>query len=708
MSATPPADESDNIATIRGFDPGHRVGSGRYTLKKLLGQGGMGIVWLAYDARLKEEVALKFLPSQIRADPTALDDLRQETLRSRKLTHTHIIRIHDLFEAPGEDAFISMEYVDGPTMSAVRVQQPGRVLAWDYLARLIKQLCEALEYAHGEKVIHRDLKPANLMLDSRGRIKLADFGIARVVTDSVSRITQRVSTSGTLVYMSPQQLDGKAAHITDDIYSLGATLYELVTSKPPFYTGEIAHQIRYVEPVTVSRRLADFGITNDLPPEVEETIAACLAKNPPQRPQRAREAAERLGLVEIKTPSSKARSRNKAGQISGDDTKSPSKKLTVLIWSKYFSLSITLCMAGGLLLLAAAWSFTGLLRKSQSATAARPPKKTEVVETPRTNAEEKTVLMSTQSQQNQPTQADEEKKRQEAEAKRLAEAKAEAQAKIEAQAKAEAQAKTEAEEKVRREAEQTRREAERVKRANQQRFPVTGQSWTNSLGMRFAPVKGTDVLFSAWETRVQDYKSFVTATNSPASGSQWQNPGLTNKLDVPVDSVSWDGAKAFCQWLTDKEQSEGKLRTHQKYRLPTDLEWSAAVGLGQEDGKTPKARSGKVRKIYPWGTVWPPPNGAGNYGVIRGYRDDYAKASPVGSFEANTNGLYDLGGNVWEWTQDWFDETKQTVVLRGASWNTSEQKELLSSFREDLGPRYRLSYVGFRCVLEVADSSTKP
>jgi len=93
-------------------------------------------------------------------------------------------------------------------------------------------------------VIHRDLKPANLMLDSRQRIKLADFGIARVVTDSLSRVTMRQGTSGTLVYMSPQQLDGLPSNPTDDIYSVGATLYEMLTSKPPFYTGEIAHQIR--------------------------------------------------------------------------------------------------------------------------------------------------------------------------------------------------------------------------------------------------------------------------------------------------------------------------------------------------------------------------------------------------------------------------------------------------------------------------------
>ncbi|MGA3180981.1 MAG: bifunctional serine/threonine-protein kinase/formylglycine-generating enzyme family protein [Verrucomicrobiota bacterium] len=290
----------------RELKAGQHVGSERYLLKKFLGQGGMGIVWLAQDSRLGEEVALKFLPGQLRLDSSALDDLRQETLKSRKLAHPNIIRIHDLFELEGEDPFISMEYVDGPTLSKRRVQMPARIMDWEGLSDLVRQLCEALEYAHHEKVIHRDLKPANLMLDSRQRIKLADFGIARVVTDSLSRVTLRQGTSGTLVYMSPQQLDGRPSNPTDDIYSVGATLYELLTSKPPFYTGEIAHQIRYVEATPITQRLEELRIASQVPKVVEDTVAACLKKNPSDRPQSAHELGESLGLIETKPPSSKS------------------------------------------------------------------------------------------------------------------------------------------------------------------------------------------------------------------------------------------------------------------------------------------------------------------------------------------------------------------------------------------------------------------
>jgi len=274
-----------------------QIGGGRYTLIKILGRGGMGIVWLARDELLATEVALKFLPPQIRFDSAALDDLRRETSRSRKLTHPNILRIHDFYDAKNEEAFISMEYIEGSTLAALRIEQPQRVLTWEFLAPLVKQLCDGLDYAHGERVIHRDLKPANLMLDKKGRIKLADFGIARTLNDTMTRVSMNPGTSGTLLYMSPQQLEGKSPRIADDIYALGATLYELLTSKPPFYSGDFLHQIRNVAPVPLRERLMEWNITNEIPPHVERAVLACLAKDESQRPQSAREVAAQLELA---------------------------------------------------------------------------------------------------------------------------------------------------------------------------------------------------------------------------------------------------------------------------------------------------------------------------------------------------------------------------------------------------------------------------
>jgi len=278
------------------LQPGQKFANGRFVLIRPLGRGGMGEVWLARDGRLQEEVALKFLPPEIRGDLAALDDLRRETSRSHKLSHPNIVRIHDLHEEEGGLAFIIMEYVAGLTLADVRVQKPGRVFTWEELQPLMEQLCAALDYAHGERVIHRDLKPANMMLDGRGRLKLADFGIAAVVSDSMSRVSVKHTTSGTLPYMSPQQLTGKPSRPADDIYALGATFYELLTSKPPFYTGDLTHQVLQVTPEPMEDRLTELELVNNIPADVGALVMACLAKEPAQRPQSARAVAEWIGL----------------------------------------------------------------------------------------------------------------------------------------------------------------------------------------------------------------------------------------------------------------------------------------------------------------------------------------------------------------------------------------------------------------------------
>jgi uncharacterized delta-60 repeat protein len=282
---------------------GFLVGNGRYSLSQSLGQGGMGTVWLAKDERLGQMVALKFV--QFQSNPLVLDDLRRETARSLRLTHPNIIRIYDFYEAPGEVAFISMEYVDGANLFSLRGEQPNHVFSWNYLKPIIKQLCEALEYAHGENVIHRDLKPSNMMLDAKGRLKLADFGIAAAISDPLQGFYLRHAASGTVTHMSPQQMAGKPAAVADDIYALGATLYDLLTSTTPFQGDDIPTQVQtsFAEPIAI--RLAKLKLPNEIPPHVAAMIMACLAKDPEQRPQSARAVADWIGFT---TPSTAIRS----------------------------------------------------------------------------------------------------------------------------------------------------------------------------------------------------------------------------------------------------------------------------------------------------------------------------------------------------------------------------------------------------------------
>ncbi|HEY3900953.1 MAG TPA: SUMF1/EgtB/PvdO family nonheme iron enzyme [Chthoniobacter sp.] len=225
----------------------------------------------------------------------------------------------------------------------------------------------------------------------------------------------------------------------------------------------------------------------------------------------------------------------------------------------------------------------------------------------------------------------------------------------------------------------------------------------NSLGMKFAPIG--DIDFCIWLVRVKDFEIFAKAVSLKSTA--WESPGFRQGPDHPVVNVTWVEAVAFCKWLTDKEHKEGVLPANQIYRLPSDMEWSKAVGLPAETGKTPEARDMDVPDVYPWGTDWPPPKGAGNYTgeetgsdvAIKGYDDGYAWTSPVGSFSANKYGLYDMGGNVWEWCDDSWNNESKAKVLRGASWyNGALKLSLLSSCRVHAAPDSSTDNYGFRVV----------
>jgi hypothetical protein len=315
----PVPDDLNFGPTIRGFVGGQTLAR-RYALGRILGRGGMGVVWLARDEELERDVAIKFLPELLTLDKEAISDLKRETRRSLELTHPNIVRIYD-FVQDTNWAGISMEYVEGDTLSALKVEQPGGCFDVETLAPWLKQLINALVYAHEEaRVVHRDLKPANLMIDVRGRLKVADFGIARSVSDSVSRVTMARSSGGTLVYMSPQQAMGEPASVTDDVYALGATLYDLLTGKPPFYTGDVLAQLREKAPPSLATRRTQFQVQGkaEIPEAWEQTITACLAKEPAQRPQSIAEVGERLGL---RAPSGAARAAApSAGEIKPPET----------------------------------------------------------------------------------------------------------------------------------------------------------------------------------------------------------------------------------------------------------------------------------------------------------------------------------------------------------------------------------------------------
>lgn len=252
--------------------------------------------------------------------------------------------------------------------------------------------------------------------------------------------------------------------------------------------------------------------------------------------------------------------------------------------------------------------------------------------------------------------------------------------------------------------------------------------FTNSLGMQFVPVDiGTPsrVLFSIWETRSRDFAAFVKATSFDA-GSEWMETefqeipvgrGINERLEEsnhPVVFMCKEYGEAFCKWLTEKERASGVIGPDDEYRLPTDTEWSYAVGIGEQenDAESPSDKEGKLKGVFPWNGAYPPPEGSGNFADttsaefydwehLEGYRDGHITTAPVGSFKPNQLGLYDMAGNVFEATSSVYNSEGGVPhhVLRGSCWLHHREESLNSSSRISDARGDRRGVYGFRCVL---------
>lgn len=219
-----------------------------------------------------------------------------------------------------------------------------------------------------------------------------------------------------------------------------------------------------------------------------------------------------------------------------------------------------------------------------------------------------------------------------------------------------------------------------------------GTAWTNSLEMKILPLSG-EVMMGAHEVRASDYGAYLSAMAKPVAA-------VADKAH-PVLGISRSEAEAFCEWLTELEREEGLIGPDLAYRLPTDLEWSAAAGLEGETGDRPVDRDMTTTGVFPWGGSWPPPENVANI-KLEGFDDGFEGVAPVGSFEANEQGFFDLAGNAREWVAESYGGTsdfKDWGITRGGAYSSSLERHLLSSYRHTRPPDVSSEDQGFRVVL---------
>jgi len=272
-----------------------------YKILEKIGAGGMGVVFKAEDTKLRRTVALKFLPKEFTADPEAKERFVQEAQAAAALDHSNICTVHEIDEADGK-TFIAMGYIEGESLKEKIAGGPLKV---DEALDIAIQVAQGLQEAHKKGIVHRDIKPANIMLTEIGQVKIMDFGLAKLSWGI--DLTKTATIMGTVAYMSPEQARGETVDRRTDIWSLGAMLYEMVTSEKPFKTHHeqaALYGVLHEEPQHMS------VLREGLPKELNQVVKKALTKDPSKRYQNADEiiadlqvARDRIKTSELPTES---------------------------------------------------------------------------------------------------------------------------------------------------------------------------------------------------------------------------------------------------------------------------------------------------------------------------------------------------------------------------------------------------------------------
>jgi len=261
----------------------------RYKIIKEVGRGGMGVVYQANDNNLNRVIALKLLPKNISENPTMIKRFAAEARSAAQLMHTNIVTLYDFQQVSGR-SFLTMEFVEGSTLKKL-ITTHGKLPIVNAL-KIVYQCCQGLDYAHKKGIIHRDIKPANIMVNTQSVVKIMDFGLAKIIGEET--LTEAGSISGTVMYMSPEQLRGDPLDSRTDLYSLGLVLYELLAGKHPFSEGDAAYHHVHTKPKPPKE------LRPEIPDSLNAIVLKCLEKDRDNRFESALKMAMAMREVSLK------------------------------------------------------------------------------------------------------------------------------------------------------------------------------------------------------------------------------------------------------------------------------------------------------------------------------------------------------------------------------------------------------------------------
>ena len=737
------------MATINVFPQGFLIGD-RYRVARLLGQGGMGMVYLVEDTQLDDELrAIKTIKPELLLDKKGAAYLKREAQASISLSHQNIVRIMN-YEQWQSISYVIMEYVDGQTLEELLLEN-GPLSPQDFVP-LALQICAGLEHSHSMQIVHQDIKPANIFINKRGTAKIADFGIARVLKDTATRMTGMMA-SGTLIYMSPESLKGQKPSVKSDIYSLGITFYEMLSGEPPFHRGDITWQHFNQEPEPLA----------GVPDSLNSAVLQTLAKDPGERPASAESLALMFtaGEAKVVTPAPTIAApdkKQKQETLSGGDLYQ--QGIAAMEQQKLeeardlFQQAIEADPKLEEIIVPDLSRCEYELQKlEEEQKAAREQEEKERLAARERQAELSRIPAYLIAAKRHLENEEHDKAKElyqkvlkldpgnsEAlegidlveESARLAEEKL---AKAEAELRQKQKKKEKAEQEQREKENENRRKAEAEKRKKRQElikkhwwkvaasllaliviilfsyenewlkaqniknsltsFPIgnTGQSIkmvripSGSFFMDSEEGDSNEKPVRRVTISKDFYMGIYEVTQAQYQTVMGKNPSHFEGENNPVEEVSWNDAQEFCKKLSQL--------TGNKYRLPTEAEWEYS------------ARAGTTTKYF-WGHD---DSIAGNYSW---YNDNSnGKTHPVGEKLANAWGLHDMAGNVWEWCKDKWGSYPSGVVtdpkgaqngdsrvFRGGSWDDST-RAIRSAIRSGVAPASWGDYIGFRVVRDV-------